>query len=301
MGEEMDNGPAGKAATVVPSFVDNHTWSACFGLSWADLVLYDQAGPQRMIREGGTFLRKATGTMGVAAARSEIAAHFLANTDADYLFMVDTDMGFARDTVDRLVATAEAQNVGVLGALCFAQKLDPDLRQGDFYGARFRIIPTLYEYAEVEATGEIGFRHIDRYRRDTYQEVGATGAACVLIRRDVLEAVGADPFAPLAIPGAGGHGSARTFSEDLSFCTRVRAAEFTIGVDTSIQTTHHKGGIFLAETAYAMQQETLIQAKGQAITRQAEAWMRAGSPRDGNGRPLQPNALGLYVPNGASA
>ena len=298
MGEQMDEREA--RATVVPAFVDGHEWSACFGLSWADLLLYDQAGPNRIIRPGGQYVRKVAGTMGVAAARSEIAAHFLANTDADYLFMVDTDMGFAPDTVDCLVATSVAHNAGVVGALCFAQKLDPDLVQGQLHSARFRIIPTLYRWAEIAETGERGFRHIDRYQRDAYQTVGATGAACMLVSRAALEAAGPDPFAPLTAD-AGGNGTSRIFSEDLSFCVRVAAAGIEIGVDTSIKTTHHKGGFYLDETTYAMQQEILIQAKGHAIVRQTEAWMRAGAPRGADGRPLQPNALGLYVPNGASA
>jgi hypothetical protein len=47
-------------------------------------------------------------------------------------------------------------------------------------------------------------------------------------------------------------------------------------VDTAIKTVHHKGGIFLDEVQYAMQQETLIQARGHAIARQAELYTQAG-------------------------
>jgi len=280
--------------TVIPGFVDGQEWAACFGLSWADLLLRDQATSQRIIRPGGQYFRKVAGTMGVAAARTELARVFLA-TDAEWLWMVDTDMGFAPDTVDRMVASAEANGADVLGALCFAQKHDPARKVGDFHAARLRIQPTLYEMVKVEQTGEIGFQSV-RYRRDAYQDVAATGAACLLIHRRALAGLGEDPFAPLSIPGAGGNGTSRTFSEDLSFCVRVTAAGFRLGVDTSIKTTHYKGGIFLDETTYAMEQETLIQAKGHEIARQTEAWMRAGSPMGRNGRPLQPNALGLYVP-----
>lgn len=270
-----------QSGAVIPCFVDGQEWAACFGLSWADMLLWDQAGPQRMIRPGGQFVRKVAGTMGVAAARSEMAAHFLANTDAEWLFMVDTDMGFGPDTVDRLVASAVANDVQVLGALCFAQKIDPDMPMGAYQAARYRICPTIYDFAE-RTNGEQGFMPRMRYAREAYSEVGATGAACMLVHRDVLTKVGADPFAPLAIPGAGGQGTSRTFSEDLSFCVRVRAEGFTIGVDTAIKTTHYKGGLFLDETTYAMQQETLIQAKGHEIARRTETYLRHG----------------LYVPNG---
>jgi hypothetical protein len=281
------DGPAARAAwevnmdgsyvpgSVIPSVVDGQEWAACFGLSWTDLMLRDQATSQRMIRENGQYVRKVSGTMGVAAARSEIAAYFLAHTDAEWLFMVDSDMGFAADTVDRMVASAEANSVPVLGALAFAQKQDPDLAPGDFGAVRMRIQPTLYSYQE-RANGERGFQSITKYRRDAFQHVAGTGAACLLIHREALAAVGPEPFMPVTDPLAGGHGTPRTFSEDLSFCIRVQAAGLDMGVDTSIKTTHYKGGIFLDETTFAMQQETLIQARGHAIARQVELYTQAG-------------------------
>jgi hypothetical protein len=264
------------AGSVIPSFVDGGTWAGIFGLSWADMMLRDQATSQRMIRENGQYVRKVAGTMGVAAGRNEIVAHFLANTDAEWLFMVDTDMGFESDTVDRMVASAQANDVLILGALCFAQRVDTDVRQGPMGAVRFRIQPTLYRYAEVEGTGERGFRSIDKYRRDQFQMVAGTGAACILMHRLALEQIGPDPFMPITDPHAGGNSTPRTFSEDLSFCIRAQAAGLSIGVDTAIKTVHHKGGIFLDEVQYAMQQETLIQARGHAIARQAELYTQAG-------------------------
>lgn len=261
--------------SVIPSMVDGQTWAACFGLSWTDMMLRDQATSGRIIRENGQYVRKVAGTMGVAAARSEIATHFLANTNGEWLFMVDTDMGFAPDTVDRLVASAEANSVPVLGALCFAQKIDPDVRQGELHAARMRIQPTLYAYAE-QPNGERGFRSITKYRRDAFQHVAGTGAACLLVHREALTAVGPEPFMPITDPLAGGNGTPRTFSEDLSFCIRVQAAGLDMGVDTSVKTTHYKGGVFLDETTFAMQQETLIQARGHAIARQVELYTRNG-------------------------
>lgn len=259
--------------SVIPATLDKGEWAACFGLSWTDMMLRDQATAGRIIRPGGQYFRKMAGTMGVAAGRNELCALLLAS-DAEWLFMVDSDMGFAGDTVDRMIVSAAANDVKILGALCFAQKTDPDLKQADFYAARFRIQPTLYRYAEVRSTGETGFQSITKYRRDAFQHVGATGAACLLLHRDALTAVGPDPFTPLTVPGAGGHGTARTFSEDLSFCIRAQAADLAIGVDTSIKTTHYKGGLYLDETTFAIQQETLIQAKGHEIARRAELYAR---------------------------
>jgi hypothetical protein len=261
--------------SVTPSMVDGQTWAACFGLSWAEMMLRDQATSQRMIRMNGQYVRKVAGTMGLAAARSEIAAYFLDHSDGEWLFMVDTDMGFAPDTVDRLVESAMTNSVPVLGALCFGQRIDPDVRQGELHAARLRIQPTIYAYLE-RPNGERGFQSVTKYRRDAFQHVAGTGAACILIHREALEAVGANPFMPITDPQAGGNGTPRTFSEDLSFCIRVQAAGLEMGVDTSIKTTHYKGGLFLDETTFAMQQETLVQARGHAIARQAAAYTRAG-------------------------
>lgn len=259
-----------KDGTVIPAVIDGGQWAACFGLSWTDLMLRDQAMSNRIIRPGGTFLRKQAGTMGVAAGRNEVAAAFLA-TDAEWLFMVDSDMGFDGNVVDRMVSSATDNGVKILGALCFCQKDDADLAPAPFHGRRYRIQPTLYNYVEVASTGEQGFRAVTQYRRDAFQTVAGTGAACLLLHRDALEAVGPDPFSPITNSMAGGNGTARTFSEDLSFCIRAAAIEMEIGVDTSIKTTHYKGGIYLDETAFAMQQETLIQAKGQEIAAKARA------------------------------
>lgn len=281
MGKPLPIAPADKRGTmteyvpdtVIPAFVDKDEWSASFGLSWTAAMLYDQAGSRRMIRENGQYFRKVAGTMGVAAGRNEIARTFLAS-DAEWLFMVDTDMGFEPDTVDRMVESAIYNAVPILGALCFAQKVDTDLTQGPNHAIRYRIQPTLYRYVEVTKTGERGFQSLTKYARDSFQTVAATGAACVLIHRNALAAIGPEPFMPITDPMGGGNGTPRTFSEDLSFCIRASSAGLDIGVDTSIKTSHYKGGIYLDEVAFAMQQETLIQAKGHEIARQAELYAR---------------------------
>jgi hypothetical protein len=275
-----------RSGSVIPAVVDGGEWSASFGLSWTEMMVYDQARNGRIlgVTGSGQFIRKQAGAMGLASARSEIAAYFL-QQDAEWLFMVDSDMGYAPETLDRMIASAEANDVPVLGALCFAQKIDPDQNQGPLGAVRYRIIPTIYGYVTVETTGESGFRHVKKYQRDTFQHVAGTGAACLLVHRRALEAVGPEPFMPITDPTAGGHGTSRTFSEDLSFCIRVQGAGMMLGVDTSIKTSHYKGGIYLDEVEYAKQQETLIQAKGHEIARNAELYMRNN---------LSP--LGLVIP-----
>lgn len=238
--------------SVVVGYLDAGKWSACFGLSYRDLVMNDMLTTQRIVREGGRDLRGVVGTMGVAAGRNRIARDFLDHTDGEWLWFIDTDMGFAPDTVDRLVKSADAQLRPVMGGLCFAIKR---LKRGDFYAERFRITPTVYEYLELE--DEVGFRPILDYARGQVVQVAGTGAACLLIHRRALEVVrgryGDAWFDPIVHP-TGDKGRPRTFSEDLSFCVRLASVGVPVHVDTSVKTTHEKGGVFLDEDTFDLQQ-----------------------------------------------
>jgi hypothetical protein len=246
MTEHMDSG------AVIPSMVDGGQWASCFGLSWADMLLLDQVGSARIFRPGGQYLRVVAGTGGVAGARNQIVASFLKlEHRPEWLFMVDTDMGFAADTVDRLVASAEANGVLVLGALCFAQK-SAQAAETSLHARRLKLIPTLYRYLDLGQ--EKGFAPMEDYARDAFQYVDGTGAACMIMHRSALERLPVDPFRPILVPNALPGGAHREFSEDLSFCARLANVGIEIGVDTSIKTTHAKGGIFLDEETYRVQQ-----------------------------------------------
>lgn len=238
--------------SVVVGYLDAGKWSACFGLSYRDLILHDVLGPGRIVRQGGKELRKVAGTMGIAAGRNDIAAEFLDSTDGEWLWMVDTDMGFAPDTVDRLIAAADPTDRPVMGALCFAMKRQA---RADLWAERFRMAPTVYEYLDLG--DEVGFRPVLDYQRDTVLPVAGTGAACLLMHRTALEAVrgyaGAAWFDPITHP-TGAKGRPRTFSEDLSFCVRLAAVGLPAHVDTATKTTHEKGGVFLDEGSFDQQQ-----------------------------------------------
>lgn len=233
--------------TVVPAFLDPGTWSASFGMSLRDLYLHDAAINHRIVRKGGRELRSLTGP-DLATARNSVAATFLDDTDAEWLWFVDSDMGFAPDTVERLVASADPVSRRVVGALCFAQK---HAGHGDLHAERYIITPTIYEYVELD--DQVGFRPVQDYERDALQKVAATGCACILIHRSVLHKIrethGPVWFDHLIHPGKGG-GARRTFSEDLSFCIRAAGVGEDLYVDSSVKTSHEKGGIFLDEHAY---------------------------------------------------
>ena len=241
-----------KRGSVVVGYLDDGQWSAVFGLSYRDMLLRDMVGSQRIVREHGKELRQLCGTGGIAEGRNEVARQFLDNTDGEWLFFIDTDMGFMPDTVDRLVGSADEHKRPVMGGLAFAQRRLPRSELG---AERFRIIPTVYEFRELE--DEMGFCPIQEYARDQVTVAAATGAACLLIHRRVLGKIrqkyGDAWFDPITHPAAL-KGGRRVFSEDLSFCVRVQGVDEAVHVDTSVKTCHEKGGIYLDEAGYDEQQ-----------------------------------------------
>lgn len=214
--------------TVALGYMDPGKWSAVFGMSLCDLYLYDRiVGGNSHI---DTEYRVQAGAGGLADGRNHIAEQFM-DSDSEWLFMIDSDMGFASDTVERLLSSAHPEHRPVLGGLCF-QLYDKDQR-ASFNGKRYGIMPTLYE-----SMGE-GYRHIPDYKRDSVMRVDATGGACLLIHRGALSAIADNWFTEL--PG---------YSEDLSFMQRCDAQGIPVHVDTSVKTTHDKGALFLDEELY---------------------------------------------------
>jgi hypothetical protein len=232
--------------------------------------------PERVIAGERYYLRDLAGSMGIASARNNIARAFLDETDSEWLFMIDADMGFEADTVNRLIESASGGGYEVMGALAFALKrrlLNPNPLSVELS----RLCPTLYRLVETE--DETGFLPLMDYPRDELVPVGGTGAACVVIHRGALARIravyGEAWFDPITHP-TGFRGRPRTFSEDLSFCVRVAGVGGKIGVDTRVKTGHAKGGIFLTEEQYTIQRAVDEGLKVAEDERRAQTW------RDGN-------------------
>lgn len=213
-----------------------HSWH----LSTMDLLMYDAAHAQRIVRGG--FLAMRCGTGGLIAARNEVAATFL-KRDAEWLWWVDTDMGFTADTVDRLVAAADPVDRPIVGGLCFAQH---EYATDGLGGFRTRPRPTLYRWANLD--GQSGLAVWEDYPRDELVEVSATGSACILIHRTVLEKI-ASTYGPVWYSRVQNPDTGQLLAEDLSFCMRALELGFRVHVDTRVKTSHLKP-IWLAEDDY---------------------------------------------------
>jgi hypothetical protein len=218
--------------------------SHSFSDSLMRLVAYDLSHEGRVIRSGGPVVFRC-GPGGLIEARNKVMEHFL-STDCEWLFSVDSDMGFAPDTVDRLVSVADPDERPVVGGLCFAlREATPDGMQG----FRTKINPTLYQWG-TKANGEQGFVVQRDYPANELVSVAGTGAACVLIHRSVGEAIQAQQgsvWYDRLVTASG-----MKVSEDLSFCYRVNQVGRPVFVHTGVRTTHHKS-FWLAETDYWQQ------------------------------------------------
>jgi hypothetical protein len=231
------------AGSVVVGYLDNGSWSACFGLSYRDLTLFDLMKSRRIVRNGGRELRSLCTSGNLPDSRNDVVRAFLDTTDGEWLFFVDTDMGFSREIVDDLVTSAHKEDRPVVGALCFAARRGPVL---GMYADTYHVHPTMYQ---KNPDGMTGFTPYPRYPIDAVVPVDATGTAAILVHRSVLDAVrekfGTDWFTRVRTEDGEGF-----YSEDLSFCIRLAELGVPMHVNTAVRTTHHKGLVYLDEELY---------------------------------------------------
>ena len=204
-----------------------YSWFQCV----LALIQYDVANNQRVI--GGQWLATKYGTGGIIQARNDTVKSFLA-TDSDWLFWIDTDMGFMPDTVDRLLEVADPDTRPIVGGLCFMNReLGPD----GMGGMLIQPVPTIFDWYKDQVGGGFTARH--DYQRDQLVQVAGTGSACILIHRSafvrIAEKYGPSWYSPVRTAEDG-----LWLSEDLSLCMRAAACDIPVYVDTRVKTTHFK-------------------------------------------------------------
>jgi glycosyltransferase involved in cell wall biosynthesis len=236
------------AVTVAYVFDGEHvTYS--FHRSMVQLIGHDMASQCRIIRGG--YIAQGAETDGLAKARNDAVRLFLDDYDSDWLFWIDTDMGFDADTVDRLLAAADPVERPIVGALAFTQRR---AASDDMGGWRVQATPTIFDWLSVESTGEVGFAVRFDYAPDSLVPCAGTGSACVLIHRSVFERIEAEygPAGQQWYDRVFNEPMDRLVSEDLSFCMRAVSLGIPVHVDTRVKTTHQKY-MWLSEPDYFSQ------------------------------------------------
>jgi glycosyltransferase involved in cell wall biosynthesis len=224
-------------ADVYAAYLHPNNLTASFHKSLLGLKEYDETGPQRI---GGWGAVRSSG-YGIPEARNTVIDYFL-GTDADWLFFIDADMGFAPDVLDRLLYFADPDERPIVGGLCFAYQ-----EQGfdGINGIRAKPMPTIYEWVDGSYIGRA------HYPVNQLVRSAATGFALVVIHRTVLEAVRTEygPDWCDRIPKQKQKIGDGPLGEDMSFFTRTGALGFPCHVHTGIRTSHQKT-IFVQEADF---------------------------------------------------
>jgi hypothetical protein len=213
--------------------------------SLTQTLLRDANTTKRITRDGGVMALCSGPRIG--SARNAMARAFLADPKKpDWLWMVDSDMTWQEDTLDRLIDVAVTNHLLILGGLCFG---------GGRSGACF---PTLFRLRPPDESGAV-VETIEDYPPDALVKVDATGAACLLIHRSALVKI-ASVFGSMDTPQGRIPSPApwfmetfyagREFGEDWTFCMRAAQVDIPVYVHTGIKIGHVKPTL-LDETAWS--------------------------------------------------
>lgn len=150
----------------------------------------------------------------LAKGRNELVETFLKETDDRLLLMLDSDMVFHPKAVLGLHEAYHAEmEGGALGGFCVTG----------------RGVPTLYTWKDDD------FRDPDPrlIPKDALVRVDGTGAACLMVSRLVLERMEYGSWFDHIHP----------YSEDLSFCLRLKEAGADLAVYTGAKFGHSKSTV----------------------------------------------------------
>lgn len=169
----------------------------------------------------------------IATARCDVVREFLKSGN-DWLFMVDTDMTFSPDVVEKFIQNSNPKIRPVIGGLCFG---------GGRVGFPF---PTLYTLVDPSTNQGKLTKVVTDYPKDALCKVDATGAAALFMHRSILLDMEKNygempdghpnPHPWFAETVQLGH----EYGEDWTFCMRLRKMKVPLYVHTGIKFGHVK-------------------------------------------------------------
>lgn len=229
---------------VCMAYVNHNDVGYAWHHSMVELIGYDMTSKGRILQGG--YIAYRYGTDGLVDARNKAVQQFLAERDADWLFWIDTDMGFAADTVDRLLEVAHPTERPIVGGLCFTQR---ETAADGLGGWRTSAAPTIFDWTRI--ADQQGFAIRWDYPPDTVTPCSGTGSACVVVHRSVYERV-FEKYGASWYDRAYNPSLQQETSEDLSFCMRALAVGVPVHVHTGVKTSHQKT-VWLSENEYRAQ------------------------------------------------
>lgn len=226
--------------------------AGAFCSSLTGVLMHDVAHHERIVRRGAVIDLQSGPR--VAEARSQVIDIYAEKyaQHAPWLLFIDTDMVFEPDAVERLLAEADPREAPIVGGLCFA---------GSY---ATRLFPTLYRLTDTQGRMD----RINDYPEGMCQ-VDATGAAFLLVHRDVLSTMqtkygrlknGKRNRYPWFVEGILAP-DGMAYGEDIAFCLRARELGIPIHVNTTVKVGHMKTHV-LTEDMYQAQQAALLEPAG---------------------------------------
>jgi glycosyltransferase involved in cell wall biosynthesis len=229
----------GEDDKVAVAYVHPVEVATAFHLSLLKLFLYDGANRRRITGGGGHISKYSSAN--ISSARNDAVSDFLAMARVpEWLWFVDADMEFEPTVVDELIRSAYVdgeRKADIVGGLCF----------GAHHGDLFATL-----YGLVDNDGDIRAIRYDEYPEDSMFQVAATGAACLLIHRSVLERIRDHGFNKSYPWFQETELSGRPCGEDFTFCLRAGALGIPVWVNTGVKVGHMKAQM-LTEAIYAKQ------------------------------------------------
>ena len=190
----------------------------------------------------------------ISKARNQVVTDFLDRTEGEWLLFADSDSVLPPDTIVRLLAAAQlpSEPAKIIGGLCVM--VDDE-----------GVAPTLYQHAAGDGLTRVQLDFPD----NTVLQVAATGAACLMVHREVLEAYRLrevqhhgwleenleHPMVRELLERDLIHEPSpdngyfqervrrgRWVSEDVNFCWRLASLGYRVFVDCTLQIGHQKYG-----------------------------------------------------------
>lgn len=179
--------------------------------------------------------------LSIPESRNALMSYFLDETDASHIWWIDTDMGFAPDTVENLLQADKE----VIGAVCKGlTKTEPDGFGGyitEEFVTAYDMVKFSHENADIIAFSLK--QDLDLDRSDLIPVAG-TGTGCLLISRHagmlVRNFYGPRWFERVRMPSANPHSVPDILGEDLSFCYRLATVGIPVFIHPKVRTTHTK-------------------------------------------------------------
>lgn len=182
--------------------------------------------------------------LSIVDARNTLMKHFLDETTATHIWWIDTDMGFAADTVTRLLDS----NKDVIGALTRRMnRIEHDGLGG--YKTDTQIVaydmmtnhdnPDYLDLKNRPIAFFSSKHDFDLESKDPIQVAG-TGTGCLLVSRVAAEKVRATYGDTWFDQVKYNTAKKMVLSEDLSFCYRLLTVGIDIWVHPQVKTNHQK-------------------------------------------------------------